>query len=108
MVKIHTNPELKKADDIQILGDFNIDLLQHQIHNHTMTYLDTLLSYKQLPLITLVGFFNFSKKLKNPTNHNIKLFKSYNDLYNKSIRAAKNIIMIVNSMSFQKTWGKLG
>ena len=53
LVKIHSDPDLKKADDIQILGDFNIDLLKHQTHAHTMAYLDTLLSHKQLPLITL-------------------------------------------------------
>ena len=50
---IHNDPVLDKASDIQLVSDSNIDLLQYRHHAHTMTYLDTLLSHGQLPLITL-------------------------------------------------------
>lgn len=51
--KIKNDPVLSNSEDIQIVGDVNIDLLQHQQHSHTMEYLDTLLSHHMLPLITL-------------------------------------------------------
>ena len=51
--KISSDPDLKKADDVQLVGDVNIDLLQYKHHNHTATYIDNLISHGQLPLITL-------------------------------------------------------
>ena len=47
------NPLYKKSTDINIVGDFNIDLLKYQIHSDTGTYLETLLEYSLLPIVTL-------------------------------------------------------
>jgi hypothetical protein len=47
------HPELKTANEIQLMGDINIDLLKYDVHNGTGDYLNTLLSFSQLPLITL-------------------------------------------------------
>ena len=35
------------------MGDLNINLLNHNFHNATSNFLNTLLSHSQLPLITL-------------------------------------------------------
>ena len=53
LATISNDPVLKKAEDIQIVSDSNIDMLQYQNHTHTRTYIDTLLTHGQLPLITL-------------------------------------------------------
>ena len=53
LTQIENDPILRKADDIQLIGDTNIDLLQYQHHGLTATYLETLLTNGQLPLITL-------------------------------------------------------
>ena len=53
LTNLSNDPVLNKAEDIQILSDSNIDLLQYKKHNHTNTYVDTLLSNGLLPLITL-------------------------------------------------------
>ena len=44
---------LNKAEEIALLGDFNINLIKHNDHEPTAKFLDTLLSYNLLPLITL-------------------------------------------------------
>ena len=50
--KIYNDPELKKCEDIQLIGDFNMDLLQYKTHNLTGQYVDMLLGNGLLPLIT--------------------------------------------------------
>ena len=50
---LKSNPLYKKSSDINIVGDFNIDLLKYQIHSDTETYLETLLEYSLLPIVTL-------------------------------------------------------
>jgi len=50
---IKNDPILSKADEIQLLGDFNINLLKHESHEPTARFLDTLSSFNQLPLISL-------------------------------------------------------
>ena len=44
---------LNKANEIQLLGDFNINLVQYENHEPTSQYLNTLLSNGFLPLISL-------------------------------------------------------
>lgn len=51
--QLSINPVLKKATEIILLGDFNINLLQHETHIDTSNYLNILLENGQLPLITL-------------------------------------------------------
>ena len=53
LTTIYNDPILKKAEDVQIISDSNIDLLQYQNHSHTRTYIDTLFTHGLLPLITL-------------------------------------------------------
>ena len=50
---INSDPLLKKAEEVILMGDFNINLLDHETHDGTSKYLDTLLNFGQLPLITL-------------------------------------------------------
>ena len=50
---IRCDNELRQCQSIELLGDFNIDLLKHGIHSDTTCYLDTVLNYSLLPLITL-------------------------------------------------------
>ena len=50
--KIRNDPELSKCEDIQLIGDYNMDLLQYKSHNLTGQYVDTLLSNGLLPIIT--------------------------------------------------------
>ena len=50
---IYNDSILKRAEDVQIISDSNIDLLQYQNHSHTRTYIDTLFTHGLLPLITL-------------------------------------------------------
>ena len=50
---INNHPVYKKASEILILGDFNINLLNHDKHQQTQNYLETLLGHGMLPLITL-------------------------------------------------------
>lgn len=52
IAKIYSDPILRKCDDIQLVGDFNIDLLHYQHHPDTTHYVDSLLSHGLLPLIT--------------------------------------------------------
>ena len=44
---------MRKAEDIQLVGDTNINVLNFKTHNDTRTYIDTLLNHRKLPLITL-------------------------------------------------------
>ena len=50
---IQCDSDLKCCQSIELLGDFNIDLLKHNVHGDTTLYLDTVLNYSLLPLITL-------------------------------------------------------
>ena len=50
---IHNDSDLKHCQSIELLGDFNIDLLKFSIHGDTANYLDSILNYSLLPLITL-------------------------------------------------------
>ena len=50
---ISSDPLLAKAEEIILMGDFNINLLNHENHDGTSKYLNTLLNFGQLPLITL-------------------------------------------------------
>ena len=50
---IQSDSEFKNCQSIELLGDFNIDLLKHNVHGDTTLYLDTVLNYSLLPLITL-------------------------------------------------------
>ena len=50
---IKNDPILSKADEIQLLGDYNINLLKPESHEPTARFLDTLSSFNQLPLISL-------------------------------------------------------
>ena len=50
---IKSSPDLMKAESINLVGDFNINLLKHEIHADTGNYLATLLSNSLLPLITM-------------------------------------------------------
>ena len=50
---IKSCPNLKNAESINLLGDFNINLLKHETHPDTCNYLATLLSNSLLPIITL-------------------------------------------------------
>lgn len=47
------DPILKKAEDVQIMSDSNIDILNYKHHGHTNTYVETLLNNNLLPLVTL-------------------------------------------------------
>jgi len=40
--KIRSDPTLRNAQDVVLVGDMNINLLKHTLHSDT-TYLDTLL-----------------------------------------------------------------
>ena len=51
--KIRSDPCLRNAQDVILVGDMNINLLKHTLHSDTETYLDTLLENNYLPLITL-------------------------------------------------------
>ena len=53
MKTIHTDSDLKQCKSIELLGDFNIDLLKFNVHRDTANYLDMLLNNSLLPLITL-------------------------------------------------------
>ena len=53
LTSISNDPQLKKAEEIQLVSDTNIDLLKYRSHNHTAAYVDTLISHGLLPLITL-------------------------------------------------------
>jgi len=44
---------LSKAEEVILMGDFNINLLNHDNHVGTSNYLNILLNFGQLPLITL-------------------------------------------------------
>ena len=50
---INDHPVYKKASEIILLGDLNINLLNHDKHPQTQNYLETLLGHGMLPLITL-------------------------------------------------------
>ena len=49
--KLKSNPKHSKCA-IEVVGDFNIDLLKFQIHEDTNDYLESLLSFGLLPVIT--------------------------------------------------------
>ena len=51
--KLKSDPLLKNAEDIILVGDMNINLLNYSTHQDTGVYLDTLLENGLLPLITL-------------------------------------------------------
>jgi len=51
--KISSDKLLSKAEEIQIMGDLNINLLNHNSHDATSNFLNTLLTHSLLPLITL-------------------------------------------------------
>ena len=51
--KIKSKIEYKHFKDVIICGDMNIDLLKTHAHNDSGTYLDTLLQFGLLPIITL-------------------------------------------------------
>ena len=53
LTTIKTDPVLKKADDVQLIGDTNLNVLNFKTHYDTRAYLDTLINFNQLPLITL-------------------------------------------------------
>ena len=53
LFKIKNDKVLCKADEIQIMGDFNINLVKYTTHEPTSNFVDTLLSHDQLPLISL-------------------------------------------------------
>ena len=53
LITIHSDPELKHCQSIELLGDTNLDLLKYNIHCDTSCYIDTLLNHGMLPLITL-------------------------------------------------------
>ena len=44
---------LSKASELQLLGDFNVNLFNHSTHSGTSIFLDFLLSKGLLPLINL-------------------------------------------------------
>ena len=50
---LKNNSEFKNAQDIILLGDININLLNHTSHSDTGIYLDTLLENGLLPLVSL-------------------------------------------------------
>ena len=50
--KIESNPEWRRCEDVQLMGDFNIDLLNYNSHSLTGMYVDTLLGLGHMPLIT--------------------------------------------------------
>ena len=52
LCQIENNPELRNCEDVQLLGDFNIDLLNYKNHSLTGLYVDTLLEHGHMPLIT--------------------------------------------------------
>ena len=51
--KISKDKILSKADEIQIMGDFNINLLNHGTHASTSNFINTLLTYSQISKISL-------------------------------------------------------
>lgn len=50
--KIRNDPEFNKCEDVQLMGDYNLDLLQYSSHNLTGQYVDILLGNGLLPIIT--------------------------------------------------------
>ena len=51
--KISLGKIFNKAVEVEKMGDLNINLLNHNFHNATSDFLNTLLSHSKLPLITL-------------------------------------------------------
>ena len=51
--KIKSYPIYKKCFDINLVGDFNIDLLKSKSHTDTSSYLDSLLEHGLLPIVSL-------------------------------------------------------
>ena len=51
--KLKTNSQYKNAKDVILVGDLNINLLNHASHSDTSIYLDNLFEHGFLPLITL-------------------------------------------------------
>ena len=52
LCKIESDPVLSKCEDVQLVGDFNIDLLNYKHHSLTGQYADSLLAHGHMPLIT--------------------------------------------------------
>lgn len=50
---IEKDKSLNKAEEIQIMGDFNINLIKHGSHKQTSSFLDYFLSKNMLPIISL-------------------------------------------------------
>ena len=53
LTKIKNDPVLCKPEEVQLLGDFNINLIKYETHEPTAKFLDTLFAFNQLPLISL-------------------------------------------------------
>ena len=76
---IKNDPVLTKAEEIQLLGDFNINLLKYESHQPTSKFLDTMLANNQLPLISLPSRITaYSSTLIDNifTNKNVNLYDS--------------------------------
>ena len=50
---IKSNPELKKCQSIEILGDMNLDLINYRNHFESARYVEIIMNFSLLPLITL-------------------------------------------------------
>ena len=69
----------KKNKDIVILSDFNINLLQHKVHQRTSEFLNNMLSFGLLPCITKPSrvTMNSESLIDNIfTNFNPSVYKS--------------------------------
>ena len=51
--RIDSNPNYKKAKNVIMVGDMNINLLKNNTHQHTNTYTENLFSRGYIPTITL-------------------------------------------------------
>ena len=55
---LSSNIDFKRAEEIIISGDFNIDLNKHLTHSHTAEFLSLMLSNSFLPIITIPTRFS--------------------------------------------------
>ena len=90
--KIRSDPTLRNAQDVVLVGDMNINLLKHTLHCDTETYLDTLLENSFLPL-KINSVLGRGRKTVNITDtfvSNVKVLSGAVEISEVSIIFAKS------------------
>ena len=62
LMKILESENFKKTKDVVIMGDYNVNLLQHKVHQSTSEFLNTMLSFGLLPSITKPSRFTMNSE----------------------------------------------